>query len=91
MKCNNNNCKRETKYVLCDMCWDSLAIFENTLPKRKQIYFYIMQDEDKFHIIKKCEWKNKRFVRKYFRNYFNWCWYMSSVKNKLWKYYRLKI
>ena len=55
MKCNNNNCKRETKYVLCDMCWDSLAIFENTLPKRKQIYFYIMQDEDKFHIIKKCE------------------------------------
>lgn len=89
MKCKN--CNIETKYRLCDTCWDSISYFEKLLPKRKQFYFLIMEDYDKFIIINKCKWKDKRFIRKYFRNYFNWCWYMSDCKNSLWKYWRLKI
>ena len=89
MKCWN--CKEESKYPSCDICWESIERFEKWLAINRSVYFLCMQREDQYFVVNKCKWKDKRFIRKYFRNYFNWCWYESNRKNKLWKYYRIKI
>ena len=80
----------ENKYSLCDTCFEKRNEFEKLLWKR-WIYFSVMQYNDQFYIINKCKWKDKNFIRKAFRNYFNKCWYISNCKNSLWEYWRLKL
>lgn len=60
------------------------------LKKRKLIYF-TMDTEDKKILYKKCLWKSYKMQRKIAKSFFNYCNYQSSKKNKLWKYYHIKI